>query len=198
MKQEKAFGYLRVSGLGQVNGGGFDRQMDTIRRYARTNAVELVETYRDEGVSGKKELAERTGLAALLDRLESNGIRLVLVERADRLARDLMVSEVILGQFRDLGARLITISSVDTRPGIELLYHLAFDRAGLVCTVRTIVPKPSPEIESITPAIPGAEWVEREIHELMGVDFLNHPNLAPLILADDWPEGSYPLRRSDG
>jgi DNA invertase Pin-like site-specific DNA recombinase len=37
-------------------------------------------------VSGTRELADRPGLAALLDRLESNGVRTVIVERADRLA----------------------------------------------------------------------------------------------------------------
>ena len=143
---EQAFGYLRVSGLGQVDGGGFDRQMDTIRRYALANAIELVETYRDAG-SGTRELAERTGLAALLDRLESNGIRLVLVERADRLARDLMVSEVILGQFRDLGVRVVAadgggeLTVGDDNPTRKLIRQVLgavseFDKAVVVLKLR--------------------------------------------------------------
>ena len=61
----------------------------------------------DEGVSGTNDLEDRPGLAALLDRIESNGIATVLVERADRLARDLLVSEVILGQFRDRGVAIV-------------------------------------------------------------------------------------------
>ena len=60
---------------------------------------ELVEQFKDEGVSGTKELDARPGLAALLDRIESKGVKVVIVERADRLARDLMVSELILDQF---------------------------------------------------------------------------------------------------
>jgi len=52
-------------------------------------------------------------LAALLDRLESNGVRTVIVERADRLARDLMVQEVIVGQFSKIGARILTADGVD-------------------------------------------------------------------------------------
>ncbi|MHA1469845.1 MAG: NADH-quinone oxidoreductase subunit C, partial [Candidatus Asgardarchaeia archaeon] len=35
----------------------------------------------------------------------------------------------------------------------------------------------------------------REIHDVLGIDFKNHPNLERLILADDWPEGVYPLRK---
>lgn len=107
----KALAYLRVSGKGQVEGDGFDRQQDVISQYAKSNSVKLIGEYRDEGVSGTKELADREGLAELLDRIESNGVRLVLVERADRLARDLMVGEVILGQFRGLGVKVIAADS---------------------------------------------------------------------------------------
>jgi len=103
----KAVEYLRVSGRGQVDGDGFTRQADTIGKYAAQHGVEVVDTFRDEGVSGTTELDHRDGLAALLDRIESNGVRLVLVERADRLARDLLVSETILARFRDLGVSVI-------------------------------------------------------------------------------------------
>lgn len=107
----KALSYLRVSGKSQIGNDGFPRQRDTINRYAKANGMEVIEEYRDEGVSGTKEMADRAGLADLLDRLESNGVQVVLVERADRLARDLLVGEVILGQFRKLGVRVIAADS---------------------------------------------------------------------------------------
>ena len=107
----QAVSYIRVSGMGQVDGGGFDRQRAAIRQYARANGVDVVAEYKDAGVSGTDEWADRAGLAALIDRLESNGVRLVLVERADRVARDLMVGEVILGQFRDLGVQVVAADS---------------------------------------------------------------------------------------
>lgn len=116
--KKKALSYLRVSGRGQINKGGFPRQRETIRKYAKVNGLEIVCEYRDEGVSGTKELDQRQGLAALLDHIESNGVQVVLVERADRLARDLMVSEVILGQFRELGVSVIAADSgVDLTTG---------------------------------------------------------------------------------
>ncbi len=111
MKRKKAFSYLRVSGQAQIKGDGFQRQELAIRKYAKANSIDLATEFRDEGVSGTKELGDRQGLAALLDALESNGVRTVLVERADRLARDLMVSEVILGQFRDIGVSVIAADS---------------------------------------------------------------------------------------
>ncbi|MBN3033519.1 MAG: NADH-quinone oxidoreductase subunit C [Candidatus Saganbacteria bacterium] len=97
--------------------------------------------------------------------------------------------------FRELGGRFSTASGVDTRPGVEVLYHFAFDRDNLVVSVRTLAEKPELELPSLTPAVPAAEWVEREIHEMFGVNFAGHPNLATLLLPDDWPDGVYPLRK---
>ncbi len=102
----KAISYLRVSGRGQVDGDGFDRQRDAVSRFAKRQRLTLVDEFRDEGVSGTKEQDDRPGLAALLDRIESNGVRVVLVENASRLARDLMVQEIILDQFRKLGVQV--------------------------------------------------------------------------------------------
>lgn len=108
---DRAISYLRVSGKAQVEGDGFPRQRAAIAEYARRAGVDIVEEFRDEGVSGRLELEHREGLAALIDRLESNEVRLVLVERADRLARDLMVGEVILDRFRKLGVRVVAVDN---------------------------------------------------------------------------------------
>lgn len=107
----KAFSYLRVSGKGQVLGDGFPRQREAVEQYAKAHGIVIEEEFRDEGISGTTELADRDGLARLLDRIESNGVRTVLVERSDRVARDLLVGEVILGQFRDLGVTVIEAAS---------------------------------------------------------------------------------------
>jgi DNA invertase Pin-like site-specific DNA recombinase len=111
MTKSQAYSYLRVSGKSQVDGDGFPRQRDTINRYAKAHGIEIAHEYCDEGVSGTTELADRKGLAALLDAVGANGVKLVLVERADRLARDLMVGEIILKDFREAGAVVITADS---------------------------------------------------------------------------------------
>lgn len=102
----KAVSYLRVSGKAQVDGDGFPRQREAVARFAAAAGYELVDEYRDEGVSGTKELDAREGLSDLLARIRSNGVRVVIVERADRLARDLIVSELILSQLRGLGVKV--------------------------------------------------------------------------------------------
>ena len=95
----------------------------------------------------------------------------------------------------DFGARLATISAVDHRDTVELNYHFAFDRDHCVATVKTLVPKPDPHIESITGKTAGAQWIEREIADLFGCRFDHPPQLERLIVADDWPADRHPLRR---
>ena len=104
-----AVSYLRVSGKGQIDGDGFPRQRDRISKWAKTHKHQVVGEFCDEGISGTSELSDRPGLAALLDRIESNGVRIVLVENVNRWARELMVQEVILEQFRKLGVQVIEV-----------------------------------------------------------------------------------------
>lgn len=138
--KNQAVAYLRVSGLGQIDGDGFDRQRESIAKYALRQGLTVVQEFRDEGVSGTNELADRVGLSALVDRLESNGVRIVLVETASRLARDLMVSEVILARFRAAGVQVIEADSgtdltvSDGNPTAKLIRQILgavaeFDRA---------------------------------------------------------------------
>ena len=83
---------------------------------ADVGLLQFTREYRDAGVSGTRDLDDRGGLGEPIHHIRSNGVRLVVVERADRLARNLLVSEVILGQFRDLGVRVI---AADKRDGPE-------------------------------------------------------------------------------
>uniref|UniRef100_A0A7V0Z5K0 NADH-quinone oxidoreductase subunit C n=1 Tax=candidate division WOR-3 bacterium TaxID=2052148 RepID=A0A7V0Z5K0_UNCW3 len=86
-----------------------------------------------------------------------------------------------------------TISGVDLGENFEILYHLANENC--VLTVRTLTPRNEPKVPTITGVIPGATLYEREVHDMFGIVFEGHPNLVRLLLADDWPEGVYPLRK---
>lgn len=99
--------------------------------------------------------------------------------------------------FEDLSLRFAIITGIDADDCFEVLYHYANDESGCFVTVKAFIrDRDKPAIESITPFVPGAEWIEREVHDILGIDFPNHPNLRRLILADDWPEGVYPLRKA--
>ncbi|MBI4707503.1 MAG: NADH-quinone oxidoreductase subunit C [Candidatus Omnitrophica bacterium] len=106
------------------------------------------------------------------------------------------IFEVVRFLFKDLGLRFSTASGVDTLQGLEILYHFSFDQTGEMFSVRILIQdKNDPQVKSITPLFPGAEWIEREMWEMLGIKFVGHPNLKRLLLADEWPEGKYPLRR---
>lgn len=108
------------------------------------------------------------------------------------------VTEASALMFEEIGARLQIATGVDTAAGIEVLYHWALDREGCVVTFRTVVDRAEPVLDSIAGVCPAAEWIEREMWELLGVDFRGHPDLRHLLLDDHWPQGDYPLRRGKG
>jgi len=89
---------------------------------------------------------------------------------------------------------LSTITGVDLGTEIELLYHVVLNDA-VVLTVGFSVPKEKSTTRTITDLVPSAVLYEREVHELLGVDFEGHPNLIPLVLPEGWPKDVYPLRK---
>ena len=109
----KAYAYLRVSGKGQVKGDGFPRQIRAIREYAKGHGIRIVKIYREEGVSGTMDLQHRPALLEMMQALHGNGVKLVLVEKLDRLARDLMIQETIVGDLRKYGFELVSVTEPD-------------------------------------------------------------------------------------
>ncbi len=85
----------------------------------------------------------------------------------------------------DHGYSIEDVSVVDTVEGLMVVYH--FDRLmnpGRVA-LRVLAPHDKPEVPSISEIFPGANWHERECHDLFGVIFTGHPNLVPLLLPED-------------
>jgi Ni,Fe-hydrogenase III component G len=96
--------------------------------------------------------------------------------------------------FRDLGARFHIASGVDARTHLEILYHFSIESLNLLISLRVKLDRKNPRVASLAPGIKATNWIEREIHELLGIEFEGHPDLRRLLLADEWPNGVYPLR----
>lgn len=110
---QKTFAYLRVSGRGQVSGDGFPRQQKAVREYARQHEFRIVETFEERGVTGARETMDRPAWQALMAALHADGVRVVLIEKLDRLARDLMIQESVIADLRKYGFELVSACEPD-------------------------------------------------------------------------------------
>lgn len=109
----RCFCYLRVSGKGQVTGDGFLRQFRACRAYAKANDLQIVKLFREKGVSGTKELEDRPALTSLFAALEDDGVTVVVIEKLDRMARDLMVQETIVQDMQKNNYKLCSTCEPD-------------------------------------------------------------------------------------
>jgi len=97
--------------------------------------------------------------------------------------------------YKEEGFRFIIASALHTKKGFEIHYHFSKDAIGLILNIHVILDKDNPQIESLSNIFNASNWIEREMHELLGINFLNHPNQEKLISEGNWAEGVYPLRK---
>jgi len=100
--------------------------------------------------------------------------------------------------FNGLGARFFVSVGTDRRQEkgkFEVLHIFSLDEDNLFASLRIQLDPSDPVIASITPLIPGANWAERELYDMLGIRAKGHPDPRRLVLADDWPEGLHPLRK---
>ena len=97
--------------------------------------------------------------------------------------------------YKDLECRFIIATANHTKKGFEILYHFSKDQIGLIANLHVILPVDKPEIESLSNMFSASNWIEREMHELYGIVFKNHPEPEKLISEGNWAEGVYPYRR---
>ena len=98
--------------------------------------------------------------------------------------------------FKNLGLRFIIASALHTKKGFEIYYHFSHDSTGLILNLHVLLDPEKPEVESLTGMFEATNWIEREMHELFGINFLNHPNLDQLLSEGNWAKGVYPYRKT--
>jgi len=93
------------------------------------------------------------------------------------------------------GFSLDTVTGVDwlAQNEMEVVYDYFHPLAPLRVAIRTRVPRPEPELPTISTVFPGANWHERETHDFFGIRFAGHPNLTPFLLPED--ADFHPLRK---
>ena len=142
-----AFAYLRTSSAANV-GADKDsdrRQRQAIEAFAKRAGYELAGEFYDAAVSGADPIEARPGFADMLRTIAGNGVRTIIVETANRFARDLMVQEVGFAKLQELGIELVAADSpnafLDDGPTSKLIRQVLgavaeFDKAMTVAKLR--------------------------------------------------------------
>jgi site-specific DNA recombinase len=103
--------YSRVSGKGQIEGYGFDRQEENIRSFAKQNSYHLVKVYREEGISGTTEEGDRPAFKEMIGYVIRENIDYIIIEGMDRLARELRVQENLCVYLASKGIQLVSANT---------------------------------------------------------------------------------------
>lgn len=89
---------------------------------------------------------------------------------------------------------LFCLTCIDWKTHLTMVYHMSSTKYRHNIVVKSKLDRENPEIETVAHIWRTAEFHEREVYEMFGVNFLNHPDLRLLILPDGW-EGKNPMRK---
>lgn len=140
-------------------------------------------------------------LPELLRLTFNSDIRRIIIQQRRRLVihiRKEALLEIANYFLDELSYRFIIATGMVSDNGFELIYHFSDDKNGYVINLLTELEETKPEIESLSNLINAANWIEREIHELFGIKFINHPNLTKLISDGNWKDNEFPYARKKG
>jgi NADH-quinone oxidoreductase subunit C len=126
----------------------------------------------------------------ILDITEKNQKRIIITINPEAIV------DVAGYLYRTEGFRFIIATALHTKRGFEVHYHFSKDTTGLILNIHVIIDQINPQIESLSNLFSASNWIEREMHELFGINFLNHPNQEKLISEGNWAEGVYPMRNN--
>jgi NADH-quinone oxidoreductase subunit C len=141
----------------------------------------------------------QNAIATAVDAFDADAITGGKIDRGEltlEIASGKIVSICGFFKYDQKFIRLSSVTAVDrypAEPRFEVVYHLHSielnQRVRLKCRIYGV----DPAIESVTSVWRGANWYEREVFDLFGINFLNHPDLRRIMMPDDW-EG-HPLRK---
>jgi DNA invertase Pin-like site-specific DNA recombinase len=143
----RAIAYFRTSSATNVGEAKdtLKRQREAVEAFAKTAGYEIIAEYRDDAVKGSDPVDQRPGFAAMLAHIAGNGVRTVIVETANRFARDLIVQETGWRFLQGLGVTLIAADSpdafLDDTPTAVLIRQVLgavaqFEKAALVAKLK--------------------------------------------------------------
>lgn len=194
----KIVAYLRISGKGQLQGTGLDRQRDTITAWAEAKGHKVVKWY-EEVYTGTE--VERPVFTEMLLDLLNNGVRTIAVESSDRLARDSMVSQQLVGLLIQKGLSLWSASSdfsiTEAMAGDPMMRAIAqmqavfaeLEKNMLVSRLKKARDKMKKETGRCTGPLPYGEYEGEQdtFHYIKQMRSINPTHLARILNEKGWP-----------
>ena len=138
--------YLRTSSATNLDGDSEDRQKESIRKYADSQGIEIVQGAYDQAVKGSDSIHEREGFAQLIQYCIDNDVSIILCENASRFARDVIVQELGYRELKKLNLQLIPVDAPDyftgDSPSLNMIRQILgavseFEKSNLVSKLRS-------------------------------------------------------------
>ena len=116
-------------------------------------------------------------------------------------AADLPAAAAVLVAAHALSLATVVATDETATPDGDLKVRYVFEPAvpdvpDRFVTLLVSVDVAHPEVPSLTPTVPAANWHEREMQDLFGIVPVGHPDPRSLVVHDGWPRGVFPLRKS--
>jgi DNA invertase Pin-like site-specific DNA recombinase len=188
-----AIAYLRTSSAANVGGDSDVRQRIAIQAYAKAHGIELVGEFYDAAVSGADPVETRAGFAAMLDRIEGNCVRMVIVEDASRFARDLVAQELGVLLMQQRGVKVMTAGGDDMTnsddPTRIMMRQIAgafaqYEKARLVGKLKAARDRKSTEGGKRIEGRKGHAVHRPEIYDVLRTMLAADPNATAVVLAN--------------
>jgi NADH-quinone oxidoreductase subunit C len=147
-----------------------------------------------------KKIDIRDVIAAIRLKSEMAGVAVKFSEFKEQLFCEIDAADIkkfcsLLNSDSDLSFEYIKfLTAVDYIEYLEMVYCLYSFRNNWSITIKVKLDGQKPVVDSVTSIYRGADWHEREMAEMFGIDIVGHPNLKNLLLAGD--EDGYPLRKN--
>jgi NADH-quinone oxidoreductase subunit C len=126
----------------------------------------------------------------------SHGLDAKIAEHFDDVVITLPAERLLAAarELRDLGFdRLGMVTAVDWGEDFEMVYRIMSRSMSSSAFVKTHIARAEARIDSLCEVWPAANWQEREVFDLFGIEFTGHPDLRRILLPDEWP--GWPLRK---
>jgi hypothetical protein len=154
--------YLRTSSATNLDGDSEERQKESIRKYADSQGMEIVQGAYDQAVKGSDSIHEREGFSVLIQYCLDNDVTTILCENASRFARDVIVQEMGYRELKKLKIQLIPVDAPDYFTGINCIFSFLSSLYPISCTITSLAKRDAFSQRIVVTSLSRQYWINTE------------------------------------